>query len=135
MDEPAVTTFYNGACPVCRAEMTVYRRRSDAAGLPLVFCDVAADARGAAQHGISADQALRRLYAVDAEGRLYRGYDAMLAVWKRVPRTRWLARLFGNRLTVEPSAWLYEHLVSATLYRWSKRRQARAARSSNRASA
>jgi len=127
MDERAceLTTFYNGACPVCHAGMTEYRRRSDAAALPLVFADAATDPAAAARHGITPDEALRRLYAVDGEGRLYRGFDAMLAVWQRVPRTRWLARSFGNRLTRAPSAWLYEHVVSAGLYRWAKHRQRR----------
>jgi predicted DCC family thiol-disulfide oxidoreductase YuxK len=122
-----LTTFYNGACPVCHAGMTAYRSRSDAAGLPLVFSDAARDPGEAARHGISPDQALRRLYAVDGQGRLYRGFDAMLAVWQRVPRTRWLARTFGNPVTRGLSAWLYEHVVSASLYRWAKYRQRRAA--------
>ena len=121
-----LTTFYNGQCPVCHAGMTEYRKRSDDAGLPLAFSDAARNPAEAASHGITPEQALRRLYAVDGEGRLYRGFDAMLAVWRRVPRTRWLARTFGNRVTKAPSAWLYEHVVSASLYRWAKRRQRRA---------
>ncbi|HKY94003.1 MAG TPA: DUF393 domain-containing protein [Kiloniellales bacterium] len=125
--KPDLTTFYNGACPVCHAGMTAYRRRSDAAGLPLTFSDTAQEPEAAACHGITPDQALRRLYAVDSEGRLYRGFDAMLAVWRRVPRTRWLKRTFGNPLTRGLSAWLYEHVVSAGLYRWAKYRQRKAA--------
>ncbi len=39
-----------------------------------------------------------------------------------------MARLFGLPLVKPVSAWLYEHLVSAALYRWAKRRQAKAAR-------
>jgi len=128
MEERAceLTTFYNGTCPVCHAGMTAYRRRSDAAGLSLAFSDAAQHPDVAARHGVTPDEALRRLYAVDGDGRLYRGFDAMLAVWERVPRTRWLARTFGNRLTRRPSAWLYEHVVSASLYRWAKHRQRRA---------
>lgn len=131
MDEGSceLRTFYNGACPVCHAGMTEYRRRSDAAGLPLAFCDAAQNPGEAAAHDVTPEQALRRLYAVDGEGRLYRGFDAMLAVWQRVPRTRWLARSFGNRATKGVSAWLYEHVVSAGLYRWAKHRQRRAAAS------
>lgn len=126
-EAPALTTFYNGACPVCRAEMTSYRRQAAAKGLPLAFRDVAEDGAEAAALGITPDRALRRLHAQDAAGRLYVGFDAMLAVWRQVPRTRWLARLFALPLVRPVSAWLYEHVVSWSLYRWARRRQRRAA--------
>ena len=125
---PALTTFYNGACPVCRAEMTKYRGDAEARGLPLVFQDVAEDGREAAALGLTPDRALRRLHARDAEGRLHVGFDAMLAVWRALPRTRWMSRFFGLPLIRPVSAWLYEHVVSATLYRWAQRRLARAER-------
>jgi len=128
VEVPALTTFYNGACPVCRAEMTSYRRAALAKGLPLVFQDVVEDGGEAAALGLTPDRALRRLHARDAAGRLYVGFDAMLAVWRAVPRTRWLGRFFGLPLIRPVSAWLYEHVVSATLYRWAKRRMARAER-------
>lgn len=126
MDKPVtVTAFYNGACPVCRAEMTGYARTAARDGLPLAFCDVAQDGAPAAALGITADTALRRLHALDGAGRLHRGFDAMLLVWQGVPRTRILARLFGLPLIKPAAAWLYEHVVSWSLYHWAKRRQAR----------
>ncbi len=127
--QPALTTFYNGACPVCRAEMTSYRRTAESKGLPLAFRDVAEDATEAGALGITPDRALRRLHAQDASGRLYVGFDAMLAVWRQVPRTRWMGWFFGLPLIRPVSAWLYEHVVSWSLYRWAKRRMARAERS------
>lgn len=121
--EGKVKTFYNGECPVCRAEMTAYGRTAAAKGLPMAFCDVAADAGPAADLGISPDQALRRLHALDPEGRLHVGFDAMLLVWRGIPRTRWLARLFRLPLVKPVAAWLYEHVVAAALYRWALRRR------------
>lgn len=125
--ETRLTTYYNGACPVCRAEMTGYSRDAAAQDLPLVFCDVAQDPAEAAGLGITPDRALRRLHARDAEGRLLIGFDAMLAVWAEVPRTRWMARVFGLPLLRPVSAWIYENIVSASLYRWAKHRLRRAA--------
>lgn len=118
--------FYNGACPVCRHEMTTYERIARRDDLALATCDVAGDPAAALRLGIDGDKALRRLHALDEKGQLHRGYDAMLLVWCSVPQARWLARLFGNRLTRRPSAWLYENVVSLALYRWAKRRQRRA---------
>jgi len=124
---PALTAFYNGACPVCRAEMNLYRRDAEARGLPLAFRDLAEDTTEAASLGLTPDRALRRLHAQDAAGRLYVGFDAMLAVWRQVPRARWMGRLFGLPVIRPIAAWLYEHVVSATLYKWAKRRMRRAA--------
>ena len=123
-----VKTFYNGDCPVCRAEMTAYGRIAGERGLPMDFCDVAAAAGEAEDIGLTPDRALRRLHALDPEGRLHVGFDAMLLVWRGIPRTRWMARLFGLPLVKPVSAWLYEHLVSAALYRWAKHRQVKSAK-------
>jgi len=123
---PSLTTFYNGDCPVCRAGMTSYDKAARAKGLPLTFRDVADDAEEAATLGITPDRALRRLHARDADGRLYVGFDAMLAVWRQVPGRRWMGWLYGLPVIRPIAAWIYEHVVSATLYRWAKRRAARA---------
>ena len=124
---PALTAFYNGACPVCRAEMNLYRRDAEARGLALCFQDVAEDATEAQSLGLTPDRALRRLHARDAAGRLYVGFDAMLAVWRQVPRARWMGWLFGLPVIRPIAAWFYEHLVSAALYRWARWRMRRAA--------
>ena len=88
VEPPALTTFYNGACPVCRAEMTKCRGHALAKSLPLVFQDVAEEGREAATLGLTPDRALRRLHARDAAGQLYVGFDAMLAGWGALPPTR-----------------------------------------------
>lgn len=121
-----VTAYYNGACPVCRAEMTAYRRIAEEKGLAIAFSDAAQDAAPAAALGLTPDRALRRLHAVDAEGKLHVGFDAMLLVWRQVPRTRWMGWLFGLPLVRPVAGWLYEHVVSWSLYHWARRRMARA---------
>ena len=72
--------------------------------------------------GCGFDDALRRLYAVDDQGRLLRGVDVFIAIWRRLPGYRWLGALAGFPL-VRPFAWfVYEYLVSYPVSRWSRRR-------------
>jgi len=119
-----LTVYYNGVCPVCRAEMTHYKEiTKDRAG-EFVWCDASVDPEGAAKVGLDWETSLRRLHAQQGREPLYVGFDAMLAVWRRLPRYIWVAKLFSVPVIYPVSAWVYEHIVSALLYRWSKMRGA-----------
>jgi predicted DCC family thiol-disulfide oxidoreductase YuxK len=86
-------------------------------------------------HGIDFDTAMRRLHAVDDQGRLLRSVDVFVAIWRRLPGWRWLADIVAFPL-VRPIAWfVYEYLIAYPVYRRSRHRyrtrlerQARAAR-------
>jgi predicted DCC family thiol-disulfide oxidoreductase YuxK len=122
---PPVIVCYNGACPVCRAGMERYQRLAAAAPrpLPLGWRDINTDPALFQQHGIGFDMAMRRLHAFDGAGRMLRGIDVIVAIWRALPGyRRWLGRLAGFA-PVRPLAWFaYEVLVSYPVYRWSRRR-------------
>lgn len=126
--EPAgpLTVHYSGACPICAAEMDHYRRRDVKGALRLV--DVSTEPEEAGALGIDCDTALRRLHAVTPEGEVHRGLEAFLAIWRRLPGYGGMARLFSLPGIRQLSAWGYEHVVAAVIYRWSKARMARRAR-------
>jgi predicted DCC family thiol-disulfide oxidoreductase YuxK len=116
------TVCYNGACPVCRAGMTRYAAIAGKHALPMGWDDINTAPDLFHRYGISFDQALRRLYAVDERGRLLRGVDVFIAIWRRLPGYRWLGALAGLPL-IRPFAWfVYEYLVSYPVSRWSRRR-------------
>ena len=118
----ALTVCYNGMCPVCRGEMDHYRRIADQHALPLGWRDINTAPELFAKHGIDFDTAMRRLHAIDADGRLIRGVDVFAAVWRHLPRYRWAGAVVAFPL-VRPFAWvLYECLVAPLVYRWSRRR-------------
>lgn len=118
----SLTVCYNGACPVCRAEIAHYRRQ---AGTDVRFLDVAADPAGAARLGLGDDARFRRMHAVDGAGRTTAGIDAFTAVWSRLPRYRWLARLMAYPMARQTAGWLYERLAAPLLYWLHRRRQRR----------
>lgn len=95
----AVEVFYDGGCPLCRAEIAAYRRMPG--GETIGWRDVAA---GDAPPGLSREAALARFHARAADGALVSGFRAFLAVWRANPRLAPVARV----LSVPPIPWLGE---------------------------
>ena len=91
--------YYDGACPLCSREIGFYRRQNgadricwvDISGIDTM--DVAPD--------LAREEALARFTVRDADGSLVSGGKAFTRVWKKLPRFRWLAKLFD----VQPFAW------------------------------
>ncbi|WP_315787416.1 MULTISPECIES: DUF393 domain-containing protein [unclassified Bradyrhizobium] len=89
--EPAQSTVYfDGSCPLCRAEIGYYSR-TDQAGA-LCFVDVS-EAGAETPEGLSQQQAMVRFHVRASDGRLLSGAAAFVEVWHRLPRWRWAARV------------------------------------------
>lgn len=98
---PALTVLYDGACPLCRREIGVYRNlRSDT---PVCFADVS-DAAVSLPTGTTRQQMLARFHVQRHDGELLSGAQAFLALWAVLPGWRWLA--LAGRLP--GAAWLME---------------------------
>jgi predicted DCC family thiol-disulfide oxidoreductase YuxK len=82
--------LYDGACPLCRREIALYRGvRWD---LPLCFADVS-DEGVALPPSLTRDTALARFHVQWADGQVVSGAQAFLALWSVLPGWRWLARV------------------------------------------
>lgn len=81
--------YFDGACPLCRAEIAHYRA-SDRAGA-LCFVDVSATDT-CLPDGLTRPQAMGRFHVRDTEGQLLSGAAAFAEVWSRLPGWRWAAR-------------------------------------------
>ncbi len=122
-DGPSLTTFYNGACPVCRTEIRHYQRVESRHAVGLGWHDVSQQPGGLAGHGIDDDLATRRLYAIDDTGTLYAGVGAFIQVWRRLPSYRWLARVVALPGVRTLAEWTYEGVLAPLLYRWNRYRR------------
>jgi predicted DCC family thiol-disulfide oxidoreductase YuxK len=90
---PALTVLYDGACPLCRREISVYRGLSPLRpDTPVCFADVS-DVSLPLPAGTTRDQLLARFHVQSPDGRLLSGAQAFLALWSALPGWRWLARL------------------------------------------
>ena len=118
-----LTVLYDGACPLCRREIGIYRGlrplRSDS---PVCFADVS-DAASPLPPGTTRDQLLARFHVRGRDGTLLSGARAFLALWAALPGWRWLA-LLGR---LPGAAWVMEHTYRLflrwrpTLQRWAFR--------------
>jgi 3-demethoxyubiquinol 3-hydroxylase len=107
--EQPLLVLYDGACPLCRREIALYRGlRGEQA---LRFVDVRAES--ALPHGTTREQLLARFHVQRADGTLASGADAFLTLWASLPGWRWLAR--AGRLP--GMAWSMERIYRLFL-RW-----------------
>ncbi|MGJ4903501.1 DUF393 domain-containing protein [Bradyrhizobium sp. HKCCYLS2058] len=89
--EPAQSTVYfDGSCPLCRAEIGYYGR-TDQAGA-LCFVDVS-EPGAETPDGVTQQQAMARFHVRASDGRLLSGAAAFVEIWRRLPRWCWAARV------------------------------------------
>ncbi len=122
-ETPPLTVLYDGACPLCRREIGVYRGlqplRSDS---PVCFADVS-DTSLPLPPGTTREQLLARFHVRGRDGEMLSGAQAFLALWAALPGWRWLA-LVGR---LPGAAWVLERTYRLflrgrpTLQRWAFR--------------
>jgi predicted DCC family thiol-disulfide oxidoreductase YuxK len=126
-DLPPLTVLYDGACPLCRREIGIYRGLQPLQpNSPVCFADVS-DAEfslpSALPPGTTREQLLARFHVRSRDGRLLSGAQAFLALWAALPGWRWLAlagRLPGAAWAMERSYRLFLRW-RPMLQRWASR--------------
>ena len=88
--EPALTVYYDGACPLCRAEIGHYRAQEGAGAI--CFLDASTQTSDL-PNGLTREQALARFHVRLNDGRIASGAQGFVKIWKILPRWRWAARL------------------------------------------
>ena len=88
---PALTVYYDGACPLCAAEIRLYRRSVGAGRVAWV--DVGAEGPAELGAGLTRAAARARFHVRRPDGALVSGAAGFAALWAVLPRWRLLARL------------------------------------------
>jgi len=83
------TVYFDGSCPLCRAEIRYYRREDDTGAL--AFVDVS-KADALLPSGLTQHHAMERFHVLEGNGRLLSGAAAFVDVWSKLPKWRWAAR-------------------------------------------
>jgi predicted DCC family thiol-disulfide oxidoreductase YuxK len=88
---PRATVFFDGGCPLCNAEIGVYRRCSGSENV--AFVDVAKASDHQLAPDLDAAAALKRFHVRTSDGTLVSGAAAFGHLWLALPAWRWLGRL------------------------------------------
>ena len=114
--------YFNGACPLCRAEMRHYAAICASTAPEVQFIDSSRHARALENCGLRQEHLERRVYTRDADGRLLSGMSALIALWSRMPQYSPLAKLMQLPLIRPIAELVYDHLVAPGLALWAARR-------------
>ena len=90
------TVFFDGACPLCSREISVYQRMiSQHRITDLAFIDISKheNANALATINVTLQDALAVLHCIDKNGVLHKGTPAFAAMWDRLPYWHWLGRI------------------------------------------
>ncbi|TQV79593.1 TIGR01777 family oxidoreductase [Denitrobaculum tricleocarpae] len=117
-EEDICWVYYDDACEICAGEIGHYRREALQQGLGIAFHGLSSGERALAGYGLNEADAKRRLYVYDGDGRLVSGIDAMAAIWARIPRYRWAARLVRRPVLHGAAELLYDAVAVPMLMLW-----------------
>jgi predicted DCC family thiol-disulfide oxidoreductase YuxK len=87
---PKSTVYFDGSCPLCRAEIGYYRRKDQSGSL--CFVDVS-ESGALTPQGVTQRGAMERFHVRASDGRVLSGAAAFVEVWTRLPKWRWAARI------------------------------------------
>jgi ubiquinone biosynthesis monooxygenase Coq7 len=90
-DAGKARVYYDGGCPLCRAEIANYQRAEGGDSLHWVDANGCGPAELGA--GLARPAALARLHVRRADGTLVQGAAAFAEIWSALPRWRWLAKI------------------------------------------
>jgi predicted DCC family thiol-disulfide oxidoreductase YuxK len=89
-DKCASAVYFDGSCPLCRAEIAHYKGQVGADAIS--FVDVSKPDADLPT-GLTREQAMARFHVRDDKGELVSGARAFVSVWRALPRWGWAARL------------------------------------------
>jgi predicted DCC family thiol-disulfide oxidoreductase YuxK len=123
MSGQRLVVWYNTRCPVCDAGIDWQRNKLLAAvrAGDIEFRDINEAPDALASYAVSLDDVRRRLHAADEAGRLIVGADVAVAIWRVTKGEGWLASLFGNRLTLPLTRFVYDRFADV-LFAWNRRK-------------
>lgn len=101
-----LAVYFDGACPLCRREIGVYKNMSGADDVDWI--DVSEASGSQLPDGLTREQAMARFHVRTADGHLADGGDAFAALWSAMPRTRWIGWIASRRAVRPFLRWGYD---------------------------
>ena len=103
-----IKVFFNNSCNVCRLEINHYKKISDS---NLEWIDITNNEEAIKLTSKSQEELLRRLHVID-NGVVIGGAKAFIIIWSKIPKYKFLSKLFS----IKPFFIIFHYLYEFVAY-------------------
>ena len=102
-----IKVFFNNSCNVCRLEINHYKKISDS---NLEWVDITNNEEAIKLTSKSQKELLRRIHVID-NGNVIGGAKAFVIIWSKIPKYKFLSKLFSIKIFFVLFHYLYEFVA------------------------
>ena len=102
-----IKVFFNNSCSVCRLEINHYKKISDS---NLEWIDITNNDDALKITSKTQEELLRRLHVID-NGEVIGGAKAFIIIWSRIPKYKFLSKIFSIKLFFFLFHYIYEFVA------------------------
>tara|TARA_B100001175_G_scaffold198863_1_gene168861 strand:- start:3642 stop:3992 length:351 start_codon:yes stop_codon:yes gene_type:complete len=103
-----IKVFFNNSCSVCRLEINHYKKISDS---NLEWIDITNNNDALKITSKTQEELLRRLHVID-NGKVIGGAKAFIIIWSKIPKYKFLSKLFS----IKPFFLIFHYLYEFVAY-------------------
>jgi|TARA_Y100001970_G_scaffold204106_1_gene248518 predicted DCC family thiol-disulfide oxidoreductase YuxK len=104
----SIKVFFNNSCSICRFEINHYKKVSDSS---LEWIDITNNEEALLNTSKSQAELLRRLHVID-NGEVIGGAKAFLIIWSKIPKYKFLYRIFR----IKPLFFIFHYTYEIVAY-------------------
>ena len=102
-----IKVFFNNSCNICRLEINHYKKISDS---NLEWVDITNNEEAIKLTSKSQKELLRRIHVID-NGNVIGGAKAFVIIWSKIPKYKFLSKLFSIKMFFVIFHYLYEFVA------------------------
>ena len=103
-----IKVFFNNSCNICRLEINHYKKISDT---NLEWVDITNNEEAIKLTSKSQKELLRRIHVID-NGNVIGGAKAFVIIWSKIPKYKFLSKLFS----IKPFFIMFHYLYELVAY-------------------
>jgi len=103
-----IKVFFNNSCNICRLEINHYKKISDT---NLEWVDITNNEESIKLTSKTQKELLRRLHVIDG-GKVIGGAKAFIIIWSKIPKYKFLSKLFS----IKPFFIIFHYLYEFVAY-------------------
>ena len=104
----SIKVFFNNSCSVCRLEINHYKKIADS---NLEWIDITNNEDALKITSKTQEELLRRLHVIE-NGKVINGAKAFIIIWSKIPKYKFLSKLFS----IKPFFLIFHYLYEFVAY-------------------